>query len=55
MKQSTGKSFIATYERAGLLPAGSHLVRGGGGQTPRRFTIWVTRQGPTGWITGGPV
>jgi len=40
MKQSAAKSFIRTYEEAGLLPEGSRLVVGGGGQTPRRFTIW---------------
>lgn len=54
MKQSTGKSFIAAYERAGLLPAGSHLVRGGGGQTPRRFTIWSYTSRADGLDHGWP-
>tara|TARA_R100000458_G_C8109478_1_gene132849 strand:+ start:193 stop:486 length:294 start_codon:yes stop_codon:yes gene_type:complete len=42
MKQKAARSFIAIYEEAGLLPEGSRLVVGGGGQSPRRFTLIST-------------
>ena len=45
MKQARAKSFIRAYEDAGLLPAGSHLVKGGGGSIPRQFTIWASEGG----------
>jgi hypothetical protein len=42
MKQQAAKAFIRTYVESGLLPEGSRLVVGGGGQSPRRFTICVS-------------
>ena len=45
MKQKAARSFIATYEAAGLLPKGSRLVVGGGGlagKSTRRFTLMST-------------
>ena len=42
MKQTTAKSFIRAYRDAGLLPEGSHLVKGGGGSIRGRFTIWAS-------------
>ena len=47
MKQARAKSFIRAYEEAGLLPAGSHLVKGGGGSIPRQFTIWASETDST--------
>ena len=52
MKQARAKSFIRAYEDAGLLPAGSHLVKGGGGSIPRQFTIWAS-EGGDGCVTDG--